>query len=140
MVITLPLPFIDRKRCIHFEVRHIALDRWYRKVQVPAFCATRLIHLSAQYHICVQLVGFAIIAPYISTNEWKSNFLPPQQKRPVVPAWYVCLNKHPSKSTYCHYQVFSFSGRVRVHECGDVTCRPVYGTPVCVSLLRSETD
>ncbi|KAI0282873.1 cation transport protein-domain-containing protein [Russula aff. rugulosa BPL654] len=40
------------------------------------------------YHICVQLVSFAIIAPYISTNKWKSDFLPPQQKRPVVPTWF----------------------------------------------------
>lgn len=40
------------------------------------------------YHICVQLVSFTIIAPYISTNKWKNNFLPPQQKRPVIPVWF----------------------------------------------------
>jgi hypothetical protein len=53
------------------------------------FCVAGLIYLSAQYHICVQLVGFTIVAPYISSNKWKNNFRPPQQKRPIVPAWYV---------------------------------------------------
>jgi hypothetical protein len=53
------------------------------------FCATGLIHPSAQYHISVQLVCFTIIAPYILSAKWKNNFRPPQQKRPIVPAWYA---------------------------------------------------
>ncbi|KAI0000966.1 cation transport protein-domain-containing protein [Russula vinacea] len=40
------------------------------------------------YHICVQLAGFTIIAPYISSNKWKNNFRPPQQKRLIIPAWF----------------------------------------------------
>ena len=53
------------------------------------FCATGLAHLSAQYHICVQLVGFTVIAPYISSDKWKNNFRPPEQKRRIIPGWYV---------------------------------------------------
>lgn len=33
----------------------------------------------------------------------------------------------PLDSLHCHYQVFNFSGRVCVHERGNVPCRPVYG-------------
>jgi len=40
------------------------------------------------YHVCVQFLGFTIIAPYISSNKWKNNFLPPQQQQRVVPAWF----------------------------------------------------
>ena len=56
---------------------------------IACFSATGRIHFLTQYHICVQLIGFTIIAPYMSLNKWKSNFRPPQQKRPVIPAWYV---------------------------------------------------
>ena len=34
-----------------------------------------------QYHVCVQLLAFTIIAPYISSNKWKNDFLPPQLQR-----------------------------------------------------------
>ncbi|KAH9965506.1 cation transport protein-domain-containing protein [Russula dissimulans] len=40
------------------------------------------------YHVCVQLLGFAIIAPYMSLAKWKNDFCPPRQKRPVIPAWF----------------------------------------------------
>jgi hypothetical protein len=33
----------------------------------------------------------------------------------------------PLNPLHCHCQVFNFSGRVCVHECGNVPCRPVYG-------------
>lgn len=60
---------------------------------IAGFSASGLIHLSTQYHICVQLAGFTIIAPYMSLNKWKSNFRPPQQKRLVIPAWRVSLEQ-----------------------------------------------
>ena len=53
------------------------------------FCTTGLTHFSTQYHIFVQLACFTIIAPYMSLDKWKSNFRRPQQKRPIIPAWYV---------------------------------------------------
>jgi len=40
------------------------------------------------YHVCVQLLAFTIIAPYMSSNKWKNDFLPPQLERPVTPAWF----------------------------------------------------
>ncbi|KAI0302328.1 cation transport protein-domain-containing protein [Multifurca ochricompacta] len=40
------------------------------------------------YHISVQLLSYAIIAPYISSNKWKNDFLPPRLHRPVTPAWF----------------------------------------------------
>ena len=84
-----------------------------------AFCTTGLIHFSAQYHICVQLVSFTIIAPYISTNKWKSNFLPPQQIRPVVPAWYVsCRINVPLNSLPLPgFHSFRSCLRTRTREC-----------------------
>lgn len=40
-----------------------------------------------QYHVSVQLFAFTIIAPYMSMDKWKDDFRPPQQHRPVIPAW-----------------------------------------------------
>ncbi|KAI0250923.1 cation transport protein-domain-containing protein [Lactifluus subvellereus] len=40
------------------------------------------------YHISVQLLGYTIIAPYMSSNKWKNDFRPPQQHRPIIPAWF----------------------------------------------------
>ena len=71
------------------EFRALNALLWIVGIVSAYFCATVLIHLSAQYHICVQLAGFTIIAPYISSNKWKNNFRPPQQKRLIIPAWYV---------------------------------------------------
>ncbi|KAH9067652.1 cation transport protein-domain-containing protein [Lactarius vividus] len=49
---------------------------------------TALLWIVGVYHISAQLFAFTIIAPYISTDKWKTNFLPPQQHRPIVPAWF----------------------------------------------------
>jgi len=49
--------------------------------------AISLITPSMQYHISVQLLAFTIIAPYMSTDKWENDFLPPQQHRPVIPGW-----------------------------------------------------
>ncbi|KAH9006185.1 cation transport protein-domain-containing protein [Lactarius hatsudake] len=49
---------------------------------------TALLWIVGVYHISAQLFAFTIIAPYISTDKWKTNFVPPQQHRPIVPAWF----------------------------------------------------
>ncbi|KAI0263834.1 cation transport protein-domain-containing protein [Gloeopeniophorella convolvens] len=41
------------------------------------------------YHIFVQLFAFTIIAPYMSINRWKEDFVPPQQHRPVNTSWFA---------------------------------------------------
>ena len=46
-----------------------------------------LITPSTQYHVSVQLFAFTIIAPYMSMDKWKNNFRPPEQHRPIIPAW-----------------------------------------------------
>jgi hypothetical protein len=71
------------------EFRALNALLWIVGIVSAFFCSTVLIHLSAQYHISVQLAGFAIIAPYVSLNKWKNDFRPPQQKRLIIPAWYV---------------------------------------------------
>ena len=60
-------------------------------VRVNAICLinTLIVAQSMQYHVSVQLLAFTIIAPYMSMDKWKNDFLPPQQHRPVVPAWWV---------------------------------------------------
>jgi len=49
--------------------------------------AITLITPFMQYHISVQLLALTIIAPYMSMDKWKTNFLPPLQHRPIIPAW-----------------------------------------------------
>jgi hypothetical protein len=71
------------------EFRALNALLWIVGIVSACFCPIGLIHLSVQYHICVQLVGFTIITPYISSNKWKNNFRPPQQKRLIIPAWCV---------------------------------------------------
>ena len=60
-------------------------------VRVNAICLiyTLIVAQSMQYHVSVQLLAFTIIAPYMSMDKWKNDFLPPQQHRPVIPAWWV---------------------------------------------------
>ena len=36
-----------------------------------------MLMLLAQYHIGLQLIGFVIIAPYMSIAKWHSDFIPP---------------------------------------------------------------
>ncbi|KAH9050993.1 cation transport protein-domain-containing protein [Lactarius deliciosus] len=50
---------------------------------------TALLWIIGVYHISAQLFAFTIIAPYISTDKWKTNFVPPQQHRPIVPCLVV---------------------------------------------------
>jgi hypothetical protein len=45
------------------------------------FCVARTHSPWEQYHVCVQLLAFTIIAPYISSNKWKNDFLPPRLQR-----------------------------------------------------------
>ncbi|KAG2015589.1 potassium transporter [Coprinopsis cinerea AmutBmut pab1-1] len=47
-----------------------------------------LLWIIAFYHVGVQLIGFAIAAPYISTSRWKEAFVPPQLVRPVNSVWF----------------------------------------------------
>jgi hypothetical protein len=58
-------------------------------VRVNAICLinTFINAPSMQYHVSVQLFAFTIVAPYMSMDKWKSDFVPPQQHRPVIPAW-----------------------------------------------------
>ncbi|KAL4263130.1 Potassium transport protein [Pleurotus pulmonarius] len=41
------------------------------------------------YHIGLQLIAFIILAPYISTHKWSSNFVPPQVHRRIPPPWFA---------------------------------------------------
>ena len=104
------------------EFRALSALLWIVGIVRLKYClyATGLIHLSAQYHICVQLVSFTIIAPYISTNKWKNDFIPPQQKRPVIPAWYVSSKQRSSKLSsppLLGFQFFRSCLRIRTREC-----------------------
>ncbi|KAI9507993.1 cation transport protein-domain-containing protein [Russula earlei] len=47
-----------------------------------------LLWIVGAYHICVQLLGFTIIAPYMSLTKWKNDFHPPRQQRSIIPAWF----------------------------------------------------
>lgn len=40
------------------------------------------------YHVFVQLISFAVIAPTISTARWSENFVPPQLVRSVNTIWF----------------------------------------------------
>ncbi|PFH52154.1 hypothetical protein AMATHDRAFT_57502 [Amanita thiersii Skay4041] len=47
-----------------------------------------LLWLIAGYYICVQMIAFVVIAPYISRARWASTFVPPMQHRPLNPVWF----------------------------------------------------
>ncbi|KAI5119163.1 hypothetical protein M0805_008646 [Coniferiporia weirii] len=49
---------------------------------------TALLWIVGGYHVIIQLVSFTIIAPYISTNRWRSVFEPPDLHRYVPPVWF----------------------------------------------------
>ncbi|KAF8520279.1 cation transport protein-domain-containing protein [Hysterangium stoloniferum] len=46
------------------------------------------------YHLIVPLVGFIIIAPYISQPRWRPIFHPPQQHRFIAPPWQDFHSSH----------------------------------------------
>ncbi|GLB41288.1 putative cation transport protein [Lyophyllum shimeji] len=47
-----------------------------------------LLWIVGLYHVITQLIGFVIVAPYISTPRWHQNFVPPAEQRRVSPAWF----------------------------------------------------
>lgn len=86
------------------------------------FCTTGLTHFSTQYHIFVQLACFIIIAPYMSLDKWKNDFRRPQQKRPIIPAWYVSfIGTNTLNSTHFPqlpgFHSFRSCLRTRTQEC-----------------------
>ncbi|KAF5357330.1 hypothetical protein D9758_005883 [Tetrapyrgos nigripes] len=48
-----------------------------------------LLWIVAGYHIGVQLVSYVVIAPYISTNRWKDDFVPPALHKKVASPWFA---------------------------------------------------
>ncbi|CDO78022.1 hypothetical protein BN946_scf184907.g12 [Trametes cinnabarina] len=49
---------------------------------------TALLWIVAAYHIGLQLLAFVVIAPYMSMNRWKADFLPPALHRPISSTWF----------------------------------------------------
>ncbi|KAF8648539.1 hypothetical protein AX16_006243 [Volvariella volvacea WC 439] len=47
-----------------------------------------LLWIVAIYHIGIQLIGYIIIAPYMSISRWRDDFVPPALLRPLAPAWF----------------------------------------------------
>ncbi|KIK22690.1 hypothetical protein PISMIDRAFT_101958 [Pisolithus microcarpus 441] len=47
-----------------------------------------LLWLVAMYHIGIQIISFVVIAPYMSTSKWSSDFEPPALQRSVAPSWF----------------------------------------------------
>lgn len=54
---------------------------------MPYSDLSNLVTTHIQYHIGLQLIAFIILAPYISTHKWSSNFVPPQVHRRIPPPW-----------------------------------------------------
>ncbi|THV06206.1 hypothetical protein K435DRAFT_773402 [Dendrothele bispora CBS 962.96] len=48
-----------------------------------------LLWIVAGYHIGVQLLAFVVIAPYISTNRWSQDFVPPALHRAIATPWFA---------------------------------------------------
>ncbi|TFK44919.1 cation transport protein-domain-containing protein [Crucibulum laeve] len=47
-----------------------------------------LIWIVPVYHFGIQLICFAVIAPYIAQKRWRDVLVPPQQHRPLRTAWF----------------------------------------------------
>ncbi|KAJ8507628.1 hypothetical protein ONZ45_g10031 [Pleurotus djamor] len=47
-----------------------------------------LLWIVAGYHIGLQVLGFVIIAPYMSTSRWRTNFEPPALHQPLASPWF----------------------------------------------------
>ncbi|KAJ7594901.1 cation transport protein-domain-containing protein [Mycena floridula] len=47
-----------------------------------------LLWIVGGYHICVHLLAFVVIAPYMSLSKWKQDFLPPALHKPVHSTWF----------------------------------------------------
>ncbi|KAK7472408.1 hypothetical protein VKT23_000522 [Stygiomarasmius scandens] len=48
-----------------------------------------LLWIVAGYHIGVQLVAYIVIAPYISTDRWSQDFVPPALHRTIASPWFA---------------------------------------------------
>ncbi|PIL33508.1 transporter [Ganoderma sinense ZZ0214-1] len=49
---------------------------------------TALLWIVPLYHFGLQLIGFVIIAPYMSLAKWHSDFIPPAQLRVIGTTWF----------------------------------------------------
>ncbi|KAF9012537.1 cation transport protein-domain-containing protein [Cyathus striatus] len=47
-----------------------------------------LLYILPAYHFGIQIIGFSVIAPYISAKKWHENFIPPRQHRVISPVWF----------------------------------------------------
>ncbi|KAI5890192.1 TrkH-domain-containing protein [Schizophyllum commune H4-8] len=48
-----------------------------------------LLWIVALYHICVQVLGYVLIAPYISMSKWDADFEEPNLHRPLAAPWFA---------------------------------------------------
>ncbi|KAI0359598.1 TrkH-domain-containing protein [Trametes cingulata] len=49
---------------------------------------TALLWIVAAYHIGLQVLAFVVIAPYMSLDRWREDFLPPALHKPISSTWY----------------------------------------------------
>ncbi|OCH90614.1 hypothetical protein OBBRIDRAFT_793172 [Obba rivulosa] len=47
-----------------------------------------LLWIVGGYHVLLQLLAFAIVAPYMSIPRWAGDFVPPALHRPISPVWF----------------------------------------------------
>ncbi|KAJ8497202.1 hypothetical protein ONZ45_g12166 [Pleurotus djamor] len=50
---------------------------------------TALLWILPCYYFGLQMLGFAILAPYLSLRRWRDVLLPPQQHRPIPAVWFA---------------------------------------------------
>ena len=94
---------------------------------VPLRCHLFGFAVLTQYHVGIQVIAFIVIAPYMSMNRWREDFLPPNLYKPLSPAWCVDapLSCFPSHLTLC--QVFALPSCIIIYKYGDVSCRSIHG-------------
>ncbi|KAI9465251.1 cation transport protein-domain-containing protein, partial [Lactarius psammicola] len=85
-----PVPYISFDAVVHHNsVFESLTDEQLEELGGVEFRAlTALLWIVGIYHISAQLLAFTIIAPYMSMDKWQDNFRPPQQHKPIIPAWF----------------------------------------------------
>jgi len=83
--------------------------------------------IGIKYYVGIQILAFIMIAPYISTSEWKDVFLPPALHQRLKPAWYGFMTQLLPCVLH-RIQVRFISSNFGLHEYWNVASGSIHGS------------
>ncbi|PCH38348.1 TrkH-domain-containing protein [Wolfiporia cocos MD-104 SS10] len=85
-----PVPYISFEAVVgrNSSFKDLTEEQMEELASVEYRALTALLWIVGGYHIAVQLLAFAVIAPYMCIRRWSDDFKPPILHRNVSPAWF----------------------------------------------------